>query len=131
MVSLQRSLTVTRLVPCETTAISARSVYTIQPCTMSRHFIVKQDPTGSVSSSSTLQIFRKAYHLRGLLCPLVYLLGHFFYPLVVGNKFCVCVEGFLRDCVEEEFSVYGKPIFCLCNRNVLRSILFLSFRFIF
>ena len=34
-------------------------------------------PTGSVSSPSTLQHFREANHLRGLLCPPVYLLGHF------------------------------------------------------
>ena len=34
-------------------------------------------PVGSVSSSSTLQIFRDASHLWGLLCPPVYLLGHF------------------------------------------------------
>ena len=36
---LQRCLTVTWLVPHETAAISARSEYTIQPCTMSRHFM--------------------------------------------------------------------------------------------
>ena len=30
---------VTWLVPRETAAVSARSVYTIQPCTISRHFI--------------------------------------------------------------------------------------------
>ena len=34
-------------------------------------------PSGSVSSSSTLQIFREANHLRWLLCPPVYLLNHF------------------------------------------------------
>ena len=34
-------------------------------------------PAGSVSSSSTLQIFREASRLWGLLCPLVYLFGHF------------------------------------------------------
>ena len=34
-------------------------------------------PTGSVSSPSTLHPFREANHLRGLLCPPVYLLGHF------------------------------------------------------
>ena len=34
-------------------------------------------PTGSVSSPSTLQHFREANYLRGLLCPPVYLLGHF------------------------------------------------------
>ena len=33
-------------------------------------------PAGSVSSFSTLQIFREASHLWGLLCPPVYLLGH-------------------------------------------------------
>ena len=32
---------------------------------------------GSVSSSSTLQIFLEASHLWWLLCPPVYLLGHF------------------------------------------------------
>ena len=34
-------------------------------------------PTGSVSSSSTLKIFQEASHLWGLLCPPIYLLGHF------------------------------------------------------
>ena len=34
-------------------------------------------PAGSVSSSSTLLIFQNASHLRRLLCPPVYLLGHF------------------------------------------------------
>ena len=34
-------------------------------------------PAGSVSSFSTLQIFREASHLWGLLCPPVYLLGRF------------------------------------------------------
>ena len=34
-------------------------------------------PAGSVSSSSTLQIFREASHLWGLLFPPVCLLGHF------------------------------------------------------
>ena len=34
-------------------------------------------PAGSVSSSSTLQIFREASYFWGLLCPPVYLLGHF------------------------------------------------------
>ena len=33
--------------------------------------------TGCVSSSSTLQIFRDASHLWWLLCPPIYLLGHF------------------------------------------------------
>jgi len=36
---LQRCLVVTWLVPQETAAISARFVYTTQPCTMSRHFM--------------------------------------------------------------------------------------------
>ena len=36
---LQRRVVVTWLVPRETVAVSARSVYTIQPCTMSRHFM--------------------------------------------------------------------------------------------
>ena len=35
---LKRCLVVTWLVPREIAAVSARSVYTIQPCTMSRHF---------------------------------------------------------------------------------------------
>ena len=35
---LQRCLVLTWLVPRETAAASARSVYTIQPCTMLRHF---------------------------------------------------------------------------------------------
>ena len=39
MVYLQRCLFVTWLVPRETAAVSAPSVYTIQPCTMSRHFM--------------------------------------------------------------------------------------------
>ena len=34
-------------------------------------------PAGSVSSFSTLQIFREASHLWGLLCPPVVLLGRF------------------------------------------------------
>ena len=34
-------------------------------------------PAARVSSSSTLQIMRKASHLWGLLCPPVYLVGHF------------------------------------------------------
>ena len=37
MVYVQRCLVVTWLVPRETAAVSARSVYTTQPCTMSRH----------------------------------------------------------------------------------------------
>ena len=37
-------------------------------------------PAGGVSRSSTLQIFREASHLWWLLCPSVYLLGH--YPSV-------------------------------------------------
>ena len=36
---LQRCLVVTWLVPCETAVISARSVCTPQPCTMSHHFM--------------------------------------------------------------------------------------------
>ena len=36
---LQRCLIVIWLVPRETAAISARSVYVVQPCTMSRHFM--------------------------------------------------------------------------------------------
>ena len=39
MVYLQRCLVVTWLVPRETAACSARSLYIIQPCTMSRHFM--------------------------------------------------------------------------------------------
>ena len=39
VVYLHRCLVVTWLVPLETAAISARSVYTIQPCTISRHFM--------------------------------------------------------------------------------------------
>ena len=38
-VCLHRCLVVTWLVPLETAAISARSVYTIQPCIISRHFM--------------------------------------------------------------------------------------------
>ena len=38
-VCLHRCLVVTWLVPLETAAISARSVYTIQPCTIPRHFM--------------------------------------------------------------------------------------------
>ena len=34
-------------------------------------------PAGSISSSSTFQILQDASHLWELLCPLVYLLGHF------------------------------------------------------
>ena len=34
-------------------------------------------PASRVSSFSTLQIFRETSHLRRLLCPTVYLLGHF------------------------------------------------------
>ena len=34
-------------------------------------------PSGTVTSSLTIQIFREASLLRGLLCPPVYLLGHF------------------------------------------------------
>ena len=41
VVNLQRCLTVTWLVPRETAAVSARSVYAIQPSTMSRHFMHK------------------------------------------------------------------------------------------
>ena len=36
---VRRCLLVKLLVPCETAAVSARSVYTIQLCTMSRHFL--------------------------------------------------------------------------------------------
>ena len=39
MVYVQRCLVVTWLVPRETAADAVRSVYTIQPCTMSRHFM--------------------------------------------------------------------------------------------
>ena len=39
---LQRCLVVTWLVPRETAAISTQSVYTIQPCSMSRHFTQSQ-----------------------------------------------------------------------------------------
>ena len=39
VVCLHRCLVVTWLVPRETAAVSARSVYTIQPCTMTRHFM--------------------------------------------------------------------------------------------
>ena len=39
VVYLQRFLVVTWLLPRETAAVSARSVYTIQPCTMSRHLM--------------------------------------------------------------------------------------------
>ena len=39
VVYLQRCLVVTWLVPRETAACSARSLYIIQPCTMSRHFM--------------------------------------------------------------------------------------------
>ena len=39
MVYLQRCLLVTWLVPRETAAVSTRSVYTIRPCTLSRHFM--------------------------------------------------------------------------------------------
>ena len=38
-ISLQHCLVVTWLVPRETAAVSARSVYTVQPCTMSRHLM--------------------------------------------------------------------------------------------
>ena len=34
-------------------------------------------PSGNISSSSTLQIFREASHLWGLLCPSVYLIDRF------------------------------------------------------
>ena len=39
VVYLQHCLVVTWLVPCETAAILVRSVYTIQSCTMSYHFV--------------------------------------------------------------------------------------------
>ena len=39
VVYLQCCLVVTWLVPRETAAVSACSVHTIQPCTMSRHFM--------------------------------------------------------------------------------------------
>ena len=39
MVQIQHCLVVTQLLPCETVAVSACSVYTIQPCTMSHHFL--------------------------------------------------------------------------------------------
>ena len=39
MAYLQRCLVVIWLVPRESAAVSARSVYTIQACTMSRHFM--------------------------------------------------------------------------------------------
>ena len=39
VVCLQRCLVLTRLVPLETAAISVRSVYTIQLCITSRHFM--------------------------------------------------------------------------------------------
>ena len=39
VVYLQRCLVVTWMVPRETAAVSAYSVHTIQPCTMSRHFM--------------------------------------------------------------------------------------------
>ena len=55
-------------------------------------------PTGSVSSSSTLQIFWEVSHLWGLLCLPVYLLGHFpslrwkriWYNLTISNGFELC-----------------------------------------
>ena len=45
----QRCLVVTWLVPRETAAVSARSVYTIQPCALSCHFI--QSPMHRVRAS--------------------------------------------------------------------------------
>ena len=45
-------------------------------------------PAGSVSSFSTLQIFRKTSHLWGLLCPPVYLLGHL--PSLRRNMWWIC-----------------------------------------
>ena len=39
MVYVQCCLVFTWLVPCETAAVSARSVYTIEPCNISRHIL--------------------------------------------------------------------------------------------
>ena len=50
----QRCLVVTWLAPRETAAVSARSVYTIQPCTMSRHFRQATNIGGRVHTCSVV-----------------------------------------------------------------------------
>ena len=55
-------------------------------------------PAGSVSSSSTLQVFREASHLWGLLSPPVYLIGHCrFFRHVQGNTPTGVFEGGCRS----------------------------------
>ena len=47
-------LIVTWLVPCETAAISAGSVYSIQPCTMLHHFTQSQKESRRIKNICTL-----------------------------------------------------------------------------
>ena len=60
VVYLQRCLVVTWLVPRETAAVSARSVYTMQPYTMPRHcrFYCSAVPTGGVCYPDSDTTFR-------------------------------------------------------------------------
>ena len=53
MVWLQCCLVLTLLVLLETAAISARSVYTIQPCTVSRRFMQSHIPQGASMFTAT------------------------------------------------------------------------------
>ena len=61
MVYLQRCLFVTWLVPRETAAVSAPSVYTIQPCTMSRHFMQNYIGRAHVCLAATCTFGRMAW----------------------------------------------------------------------
>ena len=64
-------------------------------------------PAGSASSFSTLQIFRKASHLWGLLCPAVYLLGRFY---SIRHVQCRTPTGvFKSGCRPSTHSILGFP----------------------
>ena len=64
-------------------------------------------PAGSVSSSSTLQMFRDGSHMWWLFCPLVYLLGHF--PSLRHDQGSTPTRAFKGGCRPLAHSSLGFP----------------------
>ena len=83
-------------------------------------------PAGSVSSSSTLQIFREVSHLWGLLCQLVYLLGRFPSPRhVQGSTLTGVFEG---ECWQLTHPSLGFPFyFSLFCSKLIESVKMMTY----
>ena len=83
-------------------------------------------PAGSVSSSSTLQIFREASHLWGLLCPPVYLLSRFL--SLWHDQGSTPTGVFLRWMLTTDTCMQsGLTLICLCYYSIGKDVHWLLF----